>query len=505
MRTKEYGFVLIPQRILKDAGLLVGLSIMAFSIVVVRACLQSITIDEAVSYLVFAKAPWPAQWYPSSGNHVLNTILTRLITTIVPFNELTTRMAALLGAAVYIASAAYLCLLLTKRRLLQFALFACLVLNPMILDYLVAARGYSLAIGFLTAALALFTKAVLTGTSGTKCHWISILIGLSFAANFSFAIVGGTVLLFLFLWTRRLAGTRQAVLSCFVPGFLVAFVLAGSVVWEFSKSQLYFGSTSLRAMWAGLRDASFDELNPEVLNPLWMRWLEGIRPILPYVVALTFLALIVTIEVRRWRAGRRESDPLLTETRLLIGIAVMTLLVHWMAFHTVHLLLPKDRTGLFFIPLWTLAFGSAVALLERSAHSDRIRSMAMGVMLLVAIYFLGCLRLGYFREWKFDADTKQVYWLVADLRRRCGITDFVTDWRYDGALNFYRRCYANDLLPPFHGSSSGELPRGHAAYVIFYSTSIDLIKEEHLNVIYHGGDSDATIAIRGCPAFSRTR
>jgi hypothetical protein len=35
---------------------------------------------------------------------------------------------------------------------------------------------------------------------------------------------------------------------------------------------------------------------------------------------------------------------------------------------------------------------------------------------------------------------------------------------------------------------------------VFYPTSVDLIKEEHLHLIYHSGDSDAAIAIRGCPA-----
>jgi 4-amino-4-deoxy-L-arabinose transferase-like glycosyltransferase len=491
------------RKILKDDGLLLGLSITAFTIVIIRACLQSITIDEAGSYLIFARESWPAQWFPSSGNHVLNTILMRFVTTIFGFNELTTRLPAILGAAIYIASSAYLCALLTKRKLLQFALFACLVANPMILDYLVAARGYSLAIGFLMAALALFAKAVFTGSAGTKCPWISILIALSFAANFSFAIVDGTVLLFLFLWTRRVTGTRQAAISCFLPGFLVAFVLVGSVVWTFPKDQLYFGSNSLREMWRGLREATFDDLNPEVLNPLLLKWLTHTQLILPYVVVLTFLVLIVTIEVRRWRSGPAANHPLLTETRLLIGMAVVTLLVHWVAFRAMHLLLPKDRTALFFVPLLTLAFGSAVALLDSAPHPARARFAGIAVMLLVAIYFIGCLRLAYFKQWKFDADTKQLYWLVTDLRQRCGITDFVTDWRYENALNFYRRSYANDLLLPFHGSTSGELPRGHSAYVIFYPSSLEVIKEEHLNVIYHSGDSDASIAIRACPVIVR--
>ena len=490
----------MPRKLFFENRLLLALSITALCIVIVRACLQSITVDEAGSYLIFAKESWPAQWFPSSGNHVLNTILMRLNATIFPCNELTTRMPAILGAAVYIGSAAYLCVLLTARRLLQFGLFVCLVFNPLVLDYLVAARGYSLALGFLTAALALFSEAVLTRTADVQAHWISILLALSFAANFSFGIADGTVLLFVFLWVRRLVGTRRAAIACFGPGFLVAFVLVGSVVWNFPKAQLYFGSESLHKMAAGLRDSSFDNLNQEVLNPLLNSWLGQIRPVLPYIVELTFLAVVVSVEVRQLLSGASQSEPLLTEMRLLIGMAVLTLLLHWIAFRSVHLLLPKDRTALFFIPLWTLAFGSGLAMLDRLAAPGALRWLATGVVTIVAIYFLGCLRLGYFKEWKFDQDTKHLYWAAADLRQRCGISDFVTDWRYENSLNFYRRAYSNSLLLPFHGSSSGELPRGHCAYIVHYPTSIDVIKEEHLQLIYHSGDSDASIAIRGCPA-----
>jgi hypothetical protein len=181
------------RKLLFDHQLLLALSIMAFCIVIVRACIQSIT-------------------------------------TIFPFNELTTRMPAILGAAVYIGSAAYLCVLLTARRLLQFALFVCLAFNPLVLDYLVAARGYSLALGFLAAALALFSRAVLTKPADVQAQWISILLALSFAANFSFGIADGTVLLFAFLWGRTHRGDAPGddfVFRARVPGGLCAGGLSG--------------------------------------------------------------------------------------------------------------------------------------------------------------------------------------------------------------------------------------------------------------------------------------
>ncbi|HXR36540.1 MAG TPA: hypothetical protein VN754_11350, partial [Candidatus Binataceae bacterium] len=148
---------MVTQRIREHTAAL-SLAAAAVCLVVTRACLQNITIDEATSYLLYASASrehFSSPWYPSSGNHVLNSLLMRLVTLVFGVSELTVRIPAILGALIYIGSALYLCLLITGRKLLQLPLLMCLIYNPVILDYLVAARGYSLAIGFLLAAIAL--------------------------------------------------------------------------------------------------------------------------------------------------------------------------------------------------------------------------------------------------------------------------------------------------------------------------------------------------------------
>ena len=86
-----------------------GLAAAAACLVVARACLQNITIDEATSYLLYAWGEHPfAQWYPASGNHVLNSLLMRLVTVVSGISELTVRIPAILGAFIYIGSALYL-------------------------------------------------------------------------------------------------------------------------------------------------------------------------------------------------------------------------------------------------------------------------------------------------------------------------------------------------------------------------------------------------------------
>ncbi len=252
---------------------------------------------------------------------------------------------------IYLAAALYLCRRLTTRRLLQWPLFIALVYNPMVLDYLVAARGYSLASGFLLAALAVIASVILADQLESaillrKCAWISVLLALSVSANFSFAIADALTLLLFALWAaRRQESTRRArarlAASCFLPGLAVGFLLVGSVALDWPKGQLYFGSNSLSEMTRGLVSASFDQLNPQVLNPLLLKWLGKMQPVLPVLGGLALLALMGSFELDRWRSPKPSAAPLLTLVRLLTAIAVATLVVHWIAFHTFHLLLPE--------------------------------------------------------------------------------------------------------------------------------------------------------------------
>jgi hypothetical protein len=487
------------------------LAAVAVLLVIARACLQSVTIDEANSCLGFARNPLPLQWYPSSDNHVLNSLLERLVISIFGLNELTMRSPAIAGAFVYAGAALYFSALVATKTIVKVSLFLCLVYNPMVLDYLVAARGYSLAIGFLLAAITVMAGAILEdkGGQGTnfhrKCVWASVLLALSFAANFSFAFVDAATMLVFFFWAAaqarrsRIGGYSRLAASCFLPGVVVAFVLVGWTVLHFPrKSDLTPGSQSLLEMWQGLVAASFDDLNPEMLNPWLILWLSKTRHVLPYLGVLVLILLLAGIEIKRWRSRNSGSHELVTLLRLLVGISAITLLMHWIAFSRFHILLPTGRTGLFFVVLWTLIFGVALSIRAQSAGKDVIRTLGATTLILAGAYFVGCLRMGYFKEWKFNADTKQLYWLVNDLHVRCGITKFATDWRYGAALRFYRQAYGSDSLAEF--SDLLELPTDRSAYVLFYPSSEAFIRRQQLQVIYHNGDTGEAVAIRGCKA-----
>src|SRR5712692_2705829 len=125
---------------------LLAAAYLAMACAITRACLQSVSVDEAISYLAFAGTDWPSHWHAAAANHVLNSILERLFTTVFGLSHLTLRTPVLIGAAIYIAASYALCRRISSQLAIRWPLFLCLVYNPFIMDYMVAARGYGLAL-----------------------------------------------------------------------------------------------------------------------------------------------------------------------------------------------------------------------------------------------------------------------------------------------------------------------------------------------------------------------
>lgn len=454
---------------------------LVFCYLVARACIQSVTIDEADSFLTFATGPTWAAWYPAAANHLLNTLLERLSWMIFGFSQVSMRVPALLGAVIYLTSAVSICSRFTGP-IFRLIVFTCLVLNPFVLDYLVAARGYSLAAGFLLAAIAVIWARF---ASLKKLAFCSTLLALSVAANFSFAIADlavGAALLIVTMISEHRRVVRVGI-NGILPGTAVVIFLCSSVLLHWRNSEFVFGARSLHEMWGSLSRASFPPPNPEIVNellyPMWSRIGTPLCVAAIVLLCAQVLALLF----------RRQGGIAIT----LSSAALFTIALHWLVFHKLGLLLPKARTGLFFAPLLTLVFVAGADALPR-----RWSFPGMVVLAVAAVYFLTCLRLHYFQEWRFNEDSKQVFWVARDIERRCGIHDFATEWHYVAALNFYRQQYAYDSLKPFVAVNKDAFPNGKDAYIFWYYDGEPLLKSEELSVWYHNQITGATVAVRVC-------
>jgi len=487
---------------------LVSTALFALVWAVVRAATQSITIDEADSYLLWVARPGHL-WAQASNNHLLNSLLVRLSTSLFGLSPITARLPALLGAALYVAAALYLTSLITSGRVLRWALFVCLVYNPFVFDFFVAARGYSMGAAFLIWALAI-PAAALTARSDGADHSLlrasiasSLCAALSFAANLAFAFADGAVLLAILLWialVRRPAFGARLVLALILPGLAAAALLCGPVLYGYPKTQLFFGATSLHQTLTSLVGPSLYELNPRLLGLRLAAALASRRHILlPSLGALVLCQLVL---LWRDRPALRSAQPAwqLHLAAVAAGSAFAALGLHWALFRFSGLLLPRDRTGMYLVVLTTIAVG-AVASLQAPSRAGRICHRALTCTLAaMAIYFLLCLRLTYFREWRYGSEANQAYSVVAEYSGKLAITDVPAYWFYAGSLNFYRQASHNRSIGEFVSVGARQpYPEGKRAYVLYYPEARAFIEKNRLSIVYHGTLSDVVVALRPGP------
>lgn len=495
------------------SGYLLLTAVFAFAWAHARAATQSIVIDEADTYLSFVAPFRPLHWYPAANNHILNSALMRLSTSVFGVSHLSVRAPALLGAAIYITAAYVLCRVLTAEIWLQWLLFVCLVYNPFVFDYFVAARGYGLANAFLLSGVTFAAWPLLRGikdsrTLRTHLSSSSCCFGLAVAANFSFAIVAiaATVLCCLFaligLRARETHVSRSEysllAIAAAGPAILAAFFFCGYTVLRFPRSELVFGAKSLYATARSVMDDSLYELNPDILNPLLLPLFQAIqRWIFPSLVGASLIcAAVATYDWRRRATISSSPSSRLACLSTLAALATLSGLgVHRLLYHFFHIPLPLDRTALYLAPLGTVALGSLTCSCLSSSHIGRLAGRALGfVLLCLAISFLFSLRLRYFQEWRYDADVRGAYSVLSCLHQRFSIRRPPSHWRYSSALNFYRAMSASNDFDPFEDPPGG-YPPSEAVFVLYFPEDQAFIERNRLIIAYRGELSDMVIAI----------
>ena len=132
-----------------------ALALLVLALVAIRASIQSITIDEGDTYVYWVSGEIFEPWHPHSNNLLLNTYLIWIFVHLFGLNNISMRLPSFIGALLYLSAVYRFCISFVDRFSLRLPLFACMIANPFVLDFFVAARGYSLALGFLTTAIAI--------------------------------------------------------------------------------------------------------------------------------------------------------------------------------------------------------------------------------------------------------------------------------------------------------------------------------------------------------------
>jgi hypothetical protein len=483
----------------RHSALLIATGVFVMLWTIARACVQSVTIDEADTYLYFVATPGPSHWIPMANNHVLNSMLMRLTTSIFGASAITLRLPALIGTLLYLWAVYCLVRLISERRWLSWALFTCLACNPFVMDYLVAARGYSMALAFLLwmVVIAGWHQRLDPKARAMRllriCALISVLAALSVCANFSFAIADGLTALGMVLWISRehRRDLLKILAACTLPGLAVAYFLVGPVVFGWPRGELAraWGTDSLFKTVGSLVSASLFEPNNNLLHPrIYHYFVHFGRFLYPILAGLVLWRLVVL-------ARERRLNPL----AVVCGLAIAGgLAAHQFLFTVFGVKLPLERTAMWVVVLFLAMAGALAAEPDASAMGRASAKALTALLALIACYNIGCLRLNYFNEWKYDADMKNVYAVLASYNHTYGVTRVSANWRYVAALNCYRAMSGRESLEevPRAPTQVNEYPPGYQAYVFYYGADEDFYRREGLKLVYHDSFTDAAVGIR---------
>jgi hypothetical protein len=127
------------------------------------------------------------------------------------------------------------------------------------------------------------------------------------------------------------------------------------------------------------------------------------------------------------------------------AVFAATVAIHYTIFRLFDLPLPKDRTAIFFFPLFMIVAGVLAATPSASRGGQVLRTSFVASLALMAVYFLLCLRLSYFKEWRWDADVQKTYTMLTCLNRTQQVKHVSSTWSYLSALRFYQLAQPTSL------------------------------------------------------------
>lgn len=425
---------------------------------VYRAATQGIVYDEAATYLMFVAGPLERvfQWY-TANNHVLFTLAANTTTGLLGVTEFTLRLPSVFAGAGYLIAAALLASRICSTRLVFFLTLCALTLNPLVFDFLSAARGYGLALCLFMVALLELSR------EPGRQRWVltSLALGGAVCANLSFAFpavaLGVTASALAVKCRGGETGWRVVLAKLWLPGISTTAALLALPLRNATFDTFFFGADTLIE---GAR--SIVRLSVQH-HPTWWSgtplstWTE---------TALTGAAIVTAVAAScagalgllRWR--RLAPTAPAAQSRILLGgTMAFTIALLIIAHATAGVLYPKERTGLYFIPLIVLTLASAADW----ARSRAVRWAAAGVLCLLTVTAFEQFTTGSYAQWRYDAGSRRIADLIA--ARASGYARSMrvatTEHLYQPALEFYRVTRYPDRLAPvvdgFDPASPGDI------------------------------------------------
>lgn len=413
------------------------LSSILFVYAFIKACLLSITWDEAYSYMEYVRKGIFIQDQfdmMSANNHLLNTWLGIFLVKCFGAHEWVLRIPSLIAHLLFLVFSAKL-IQQFRTPGLVLASFLILNLHPYLIDFFSLARGYGLSMGLMMTSIyylyafhrefrnTFAVLSVFTGALSVLANYVLL--------NYVMSLFVVIVMLYSYQAIQQ-PSQKKIVLKNILPVAFVFFLLLVVVVPIAFKLReagaLFFGGEG--GFWKdtihSIVDRSFYELG-------YNYWFQRMAKAFIFLV-VSGACVFAFIKIRKKQFSQNKLF-LISMLLILLMCSASVILQH-VLLNTLYLV---DRTALFFVTLFSVILVFFIH--ELSEEKPRTVYIIYFTATLLSIHMLLSLNLNYVLEWKLNADTKE---MLQDLEKLKTITPEKNNVSiniplpFETDINFYR-------------------------------------------------------------------
>lgn len=413
----------------------IGLSLVIFTIVLIRAVTSAITWDEAYTYIAYVKNFNMQQLIDISSNlannHILNTLMITIMDKLcnIPYNEFIIRLPNIIMLIFYFIGS----YMISKDEKHKYLLFSGLVLNYYVMEFFGLARGYGIAASFVIWMCYFFKKASINNYDD-KNIFISVIFGLLACYSNTISILALFVICLIYLIQLiRKKETLTFIKRNIIKIIPIAIFLIYIVVFHFivtGSDKPVFGGTGEAK---GLTIIGFLEK-----NFIWMFVENSIINIVVSVIGVIFI-IVSTVFFRKKILER----PFFCAILALIVTLILPSMILGKPY-------PIERC---LIPLWPLVVLGIVDIYSLWTNKMNIKiSKIITGIILFSLIMLFAIRINVkeTRTWKNNYPVRDIVYQALAEGRTLTQEEYESNKGYFG-LEFYRQKileeYNVDILP----------------------------------------------------------
>lgn len=418
------------QPLYKLPYLLIGLFI--FGYVFIRVFTIPITTDEAWTLYSYIRAPfWEVVTikYPSTNNHIFNTLLAKL-TTLFSEKEFFLRLPNLLSLPLYIYGSYKIAQLSFTNKLLALAMFIAMMCNFTLLDFFGLCRGYGLSIGLLTLSIAYLVKFVKQDNhySNKDLHILLFSATAAFYANIAVLHVMAAIMLITMIVLYK-SRKQQPVLKRLqlplVYGVIITIVGGLKLLKQYNLGEIFYGGANnfvddtIASMMMDFTGHGYFHSNST--------WTMNIAVAIVALSIIVHLAFIKQVKKQPW-------------VFVPVAVLLFNIVLFNFQFYVLDVLLPINRIALFFYPLMILSVFSMLHLLR-----PYLRTVSIALGLLITGFcvsrFADNMNLYKMDLWWFDMYSEQVVNDILKDNKDSNAPSIYAYWPSDNSVNYYVNIY----------------------------------------------------------------